>query len=125
MIWRSGSAYTRLEKQKGTVKSNAGNKNALEIAYESELAGTTMLITPVQFEQNFLLDGIMAIVAAVLLWVCSVRKKKLTRPGGIVMLAVDAGYFAYIMYKNYMEQISNEWGTFVYVMIMNRKSWCV
>ena len=88
--------------KKGQTDIAIGNIVGSNIFNILFVAGTTMLITPVQFEQNFLLDGIMAIVAAVLLWVCSVRKKKLTRPGGIVMLAVYAVYFAYIMYKNYM-----------------------
>ena len=88
--------------KKGQTDIAIGNIVGSNIFNILFVAGTTMLITPVQFEQNFLLDGIMAIVAAVLLWVCSVRKKKLTRSGGIVMLAVYAVYFAYIMYKNYM-----------------------
>ena len=88
--------------KKGQTDIAIGNIVGSNIFNILFVAGTTMLITPVQFEQNFLLDCIMAIVAAVLLWVCSVRKKKLTRPGGIVMLAVYAVYFAYIMYKNYM-----------------------
>ena len=88
--------------KKGQTDIAIGNIVGSNIFNILFVAGTTMLITPVQFEKNFLVDGIMAIVAAVLLWVCSARKKKLTKPGGIVMLAVYAVYFAYIMYKNYM-----------------------
>ena len=88
--------------KKGQTDIAIGNIVGSNIFNILFVAGTTMLITPVQFEKNFLVDGIMAIVAAVLLWVCSVRKKRLTKPGGIVMLAVYAVYFAYIMYKNYM-----------------------
>ena len=63
------------------------------------VVGTTALIIPVPFNPAFIIDSAVAIGAAVLLWVCVLKNKKLTRPGGIIMLAAYAGYFAYLMVK--------------------------
>lgn len=63
------------------------------------VVGTTALIIPVPFNPAFMIDTAVAVGAAVLLWVCVLPKKKLTRIGGILMLAGYAGYFAYLMMK--------------------------
>lgn len=63
------------------------------------VVGTTALIIPVPFNPAFVIDTAVAIGAAVLLWICVLPKKKLTRPGGILMLAGYAGYFVYLMMK--------------------------
>ncbi len=59
--------------------------------------GTTALITPVVFEQKFIIDSIFAIAAGLLLWLCVVRTKKLTRPFGFLMLLGYAVYFGYLL----------------------------
>ena len=61
------------------------------------VVGTTALITPVVFAPNFLIDTLVAIAAGVLLLVCVLRQKKLTRVGGIIMLLGYAGYFVYLL----------------------------
>lgn len=63
------------------------------------VVGTTALIISVPFNPAFVIDSLVAIAAAVLLWICVLKNNKLTRPGGIVMLAGYAGYFAYLMMK--------------------------
>lgn len=63
------------------------------------VVGTTALIIPVPFNPAFIADSVVAIAAALLLWICVLPKKKLTRPGGAVMLVGYAGYFAYLMMK--------------------------
>lgn len=88
--------------KKGQTDIAIGNIVGSNIFNILFVAGTTMLITPVEFEKGFLIDGILAIAAAAMLWVLSMRKKKLTRSGGIAMLVVYAVYFAYIMIKNYV-----------------------
>lgn len=57
---------------------------------------------PVAFEPAFIKDSIVAIAAAVLLFLCVIKNKKLTRAGGLIMLVCYALYFAYIMCMNYM-----------------------
>lgn len=61
------------------------------------VVGTTALITPVAYAKSFLIDGILAIVAGVLLLLGVLRKQELRRPVGILMLLVYAGYFVYLM----------------------------
>lgn len=62
------------------------------------VTGTTAPITPVVFASNFVVDTVIAALAGVLLLLCVVRKKQLTRPGGVLMLAGYAAYFAYLLY---------------------------
>lgn len=59
--------------------------------------GTTALITPVVFEADFLMDTIIAIGSGVLLLLCVLRKKKLTRIHGILMLLCYGAYFVYLL----------------------------
>ena len=50
--------------------------------------------SPIFFDSAFLTDGVIAIIAAVLLFVLSYNKKSLNRMGGIILLA---GYIIYIV----------------------------
>lgn len=61
------------------------------------VVGTTALITPVSFVSAFTIDTIAAIAAALLLWLCVVRSKKLNRASGVVMLVAYAAYFVYLV----------------------------
>ena len=63
------------------------------------VVGSAALITPVPFNPAFVIDTAVAAGAGLLLLLCVLQKKKLTRPGGILMLAGYAGYFAYLMIK--------------------------
>ncbi len=63
------------------------------------VVGTASLIVPVPFNPDFIIDTLVAVGAAVLLWLCVMPKKKLTRAGGIVMLLGYVGYFVYLMVK--------------------------
>ena len=84
---------------KGNADLAIGNIVGSNIFNILFVVGTTALIIPVPFNPAFVIDTAVAIGAAVLLWICVFRKKKLTRPGGILMLAAYAGYFAYLMMK--------------------------
>ena len=61
------------------------------------VVGTAAVITPVVFMPNFVIDMTIAILAGVLLFLCVLKTKKLTRPAGIFMLVCYAGYFAYLL----------------------------
>ena len=58
-----------------------------------------MLLLAVGFVPDFIIDSVVAIAAGVILWLCVIRKKKLTRLGGIFMLLCYAGYFTYLLLK--------------------------
>ena len=61
------------------------------------VVGTTALITPVTYVSGFMVDSIVAIASAVLLLLCVIKGKKLTRTGGIIMLVGYAAYFVYLI----------------------------
>ncbi|MCM1144534.1 MAG: calcium/sodium antiporter [Blautia sp.] len=61
------------------------------------VAGIAAVITPVVYAPDFFLDSIICIAAAILLWLCVLRKQMLQRLGGVILLAGYAGYFLYLM----------------------------
>ncbi len=52
---------------------------------------------PIKFENSFIIDGVVAAVAAVLLWLLIFRDKKLRKSGGIIMICCYAAYFVYLL----------------------------
>ena len=70
--------------------------------------GTSSLISTISFDRNwitgFMIDSIMAIVVAVVLFLCILltKDKKLKRAGGATMLAMYIGYFAWIVAKEFV-----------------------
>lgn len=85
--------------KKGKADLAIGNIVGSNIFNILFVVGTTALIIPVPFNPAFVIDSTVAIAAAVLLWICVLKNKRLTRPGGVVMLAGYVGYFAYLMMK--------------------------
>lgn len=85
--------------RKGKADLAIGNIVGSNIFNILFVVGTTALIIPVPFNPAFIVDTVVAVGAAVLLWICVLSKKKLTRPGGAVMLLAYAGYFGYLMMK--------------------------
>lgn len=82
---------------KGKADIAVGNIVGSNIFNILFVVGTSALITPVAYAPEFLTDGIVCIAAAVLLWICVFRRRRLGRMGGAVMLLGYAGYFVYLM----------------------------
>lgn len=61
------------------------------------VVGISAIITPVAFAPNFVIDTTVAIVAGIVLFLATFKKKLLTRPAGIIMLVGYVAYFAYLM----------------------------
>ena len=61
------------------------------------VVGLTSLVTTVPFQSRFIIDSLVAIGSAVLLFVAVLPKKKLNRLAGVIMLAAYAGYFVYLL----------------------------
>lgn len=61
------------------------------------VVGTAALITPVEFQPNFLIDSVVAIGAGLLLLVCVAKKQLLVRWHGVLMLVCYGGYFVYLL----------------------------
>ncbi len=82
---------------KGNADIAIGNIVGSNIFNILFILGTTSLIKTVPYEQNFVIDGMIAIVAAVILFLGIFRKKQLGRKTGIIMLLGYAGYFLYLI----------------------------
>lgn len=82
---------------KGKTDIAVGNIVGSNIFNILFVVGTTALITPVAYNSAFLVDSIIAVAAALFLFLCVFRNKKLGRLGGILMLAAYAGYFVYLI----------------------------
>ena len=64
------------------------------------ILGMTSLIIDLPYMSegaNFVIDGFVAMGATLLLYLLILPKKRLSRPGGLVMLAGYAGYFLYLL----------------------------
>lgn len=75
--------------------------NILFVVGISTVVSVVFAGIPVAFASEFIKDAIVAIIAAVLLFLCVMKNKRLDKKGGILMLVVYAAYFAYILYMNY------------------------
>jgi len=83
--------------RKGNADIAIGNIVGSNIFNILFVLGTSALIIPITFVNTFLIDGIVAIAAGVLLWIATFRKKELNRPWGIVMLLGYVAYFVYLV----------------------------
>lgn len=85
--------------RKGNADIAIGNIVGSNIFNILFVAGTSAIIIPVLFQPAFAADSVVAIAAAVLLWLCVLKDHKLTRSGGILMLLSYAAYFIYLCVK--------------------------
>lgn len=86
--------------RKGNADIAVGNIVGSNIFNILFVLGTSCLIIDLPYKSNaadFTVDGLIAIAAAVLLWLCVFRNKKLGKAGGAVMLAGYAAYFVYLL----------------------------
>ena len=60
--------------------------------------GLSGVLNPIPFDQAFLLDGVLATLAVVMLWAACVRTRSLRRPWGAAMLAAYAVYLGYLLF---------------------------
>lgn len=82
--------------RKGNSDIAVGNIVGSNIFNILFVIGCTALITPVEFAENFVVDGIVAIVSAVLLWFFVFRGRKLDRKEGTFMLLAYSVYFIWL-----------------------------
>lgn len=82
--------------RKGNADIAVGNIVGSNIFNILFVVGCTVMITPVAFAENFFIDGIIAILSAVLLWFFVFVNKRLDRREGAVMLLAYLVYFIYL-----------------------------
>ena len=83
--------------RKGNADIAIGNIVGSNIFNILFVLGTSALIIPIPYQSSFLFDGIIAVLAGVLLWVATIRKRELNRPWGIVMIIAYVAYLAYLL----------------------------
>lgn len=89
---------------KAALKGNAdiaiGNVVGSNIFNILLVVGLTGAITPVPFAPSFMIDSAVALGAMLLLLFASLKRNKLGRVGGVLMLLSYAGYFVYLLFTN-------------------------
>lgn len=80
----------------GIAIGNIVGSNIFNILF---VIGTSALICTVPFENKFIVDTVIAIAAALLLWISSIKHKELRKSCGIIMLLCYTGYFIYLCMK--------------------------
>ena len=83
--------------RKGNADIAIGNIVGSNIFNILFIVGLSAMIVPVPFTPNFRIDTIVAFSAGVILLLCSLRRKKLVRQHGIVMLLGYGLYFLYLL----------------------------
>ena len=84
--------------KKGNADIAIGNVVGSNLFNVLFIIGLTAMIRPMNFARNFITDGIVATVAAVLLWLLARDDRKVGRRDGFVLLGAYAAYFIYIMF---------------------------
>jgi cation:H+ antiporter len=87
----------------------AAKKNAVDIAIGNIIGSNIFNIlfvlgiaglvspNPIAFQPTFIIDAVVAVFAALLLWICVFKDRKLGRVGGIIMILCYALYFVYLL----------------------------
>ena len=89
------SVIAAIKKNADIAIGNIVGSNIFNILF---VLGTTALLTPVAYTEAFIIDNIVALVIAVLLWVLVLNKDcKLKRIGGGILLVSYVIYFVYLM----------------------------
>ena len=83
--------------KKGNADIAIGNIVGSNIFNILFVIGTAAIIAPVIYDAAFLFDGIIAVLAGVLLWVSVLKTKSLRRPWGIVFLVCYGAYLVYLL----------------------------
>ena len=83
--------------KKGNADIAIGNIVGSNIFNILFVIGTASIIAPVMYQPVFLVDGIIAVLAGVLLWVSVAKTKSLRKPWGIIMLLCYAVYLGYLL----------------------------
>ena len=89
------SITAALKKNADIAIGNIVGSNIFNILF---VIGTSAMITPVAYQNQFLIDSIFCVATAMLLLLLVLNKdKKLKRWGGIIMLICYAGYVVYLI----------------------------
>lgn len=85
-----------LKKQSDIAIGNIVGSNIFNILF---VLGITGIIKPMPFNNEFLFDGAIAIISSILLFLCTVKDRALTRWEGLTFLTIYIGYLTFIIVK--------------------------
>ena len=88
------SVTAAMKKNSDIAIGNIIGSNIFNILF---VVGLSALVIPVPFLEGFRFDMMVAMAAAILLFLCVLKNQKLNRWAGILMLASYAAYFAVIL----------------------------
>lgn len=88
------SATAAMKGKADIAVGNIVGSNIFNILF---VVGISAVITPVIYAPNFMVDTVVCVATAVLLWLCVLRKHKLERHSGAILLLCYVGYFIYLM----------------------------
>lgn len=83
--------------RKGNADIAIGNIVGSNIFNILFVIGTASIISPVKYDSVFLFDGIVAVLAGVLLWVSVIKTRSLRKPWGIIYLVCYSAYLVYLL----------------------------
>ena len=84
----------KMKKETDIAVGNIVGSNLFNVLF---VLGTSAVITPIEYKTDFIFDSIVAALVMVVLWLLVFRKQKLSRTGGVLMLAMYAVYFARLL----------------------------
>lgn len=90
----AASAVAALKGNAGIAVGNIVGSNIFNILF---VLGTTTLIVPVRFAEEFVQDGIINVGVGLFLWASVFRTGKAGRPLGVTMLALYTAYTAHLL----------------------------
>ncbi len=88
------SCITAKRKEPDIAVGNIVGSNLFNILF---VLGSSAVITPVAYTSEFIFDNVAAALVMVVLWLLVLRKQRLNRFGGILMLALYAVYFVNLL----------------------------
>lgn len=88
------SCIAAKKKETDIAVGNIVGSNLFNILF---VLGSSAVITPIAYRPEFIFDSIVAVLVMVVLWLLVFRKQKLSRTGGILMLAMYGVYFANLL----------------------------
>lgn len=86
--------------RKGNADIAIGNivgSNLFNILFILGITSVIIDLPYISSEANFIIDGFIAVFATILLWVLTVKNKKLGKVGGAIMLLSYLVYFVYLL----------------------------
>lgn len=90
------SATAALKGKADLAVGNIVGSNIFNILF---VVGTVAVIHPIEFTTAFVPDALVAVAAAVLLWICSWGEHRLSKKHGIIMLVAYVVYIAQLLLR--------------------------